>query len=282
MGTAEAAIRVTVLGTQLAALLWMEQDYSWFAEEDRTGWCWSPIPPASPSYIYFSPPPGSSGRALRVSILHSRTVGWGSDSLVLNGVTVFDSTFINNRYVRLWTVREPPLNPGVNTLKIWSRKRSGTSFSTIWSWRSSRPRDRQAALLPGRPPAFTPLRSPGSNREPGPSSQTRPSSPWNSGMELQGHCAHHRGDHADRFKWVVNPGEWKSPEAIQYAQPGRIVGTGLAGDVVVLAPEAFMDVAAALEAVYAARGLTVALASYRRFTMSSIRGSSHQGQSAPL
>lgn len=267
MGTAEAAYQGhPSWGPTSPHLLWMEQDYSWFAEEDRTGWCWSPIPPASPSYIYFSPPPGSSGRALRVSILHSRTVGWGSDSLVLNGVTVFDSTFINNRYVRLWTVREPPLNPGVNTLKIWSRNDQGTSVFNYLELEVESPLEtgRQLFFL-GRPPGLYTIEVPGV--EPG-ARAFLTDSPFEPvellGWEASGGTARITAEIMQTGSmWVVNPGEWKSPEAIQYAQPGRIVGTGLAGDVVVLAPEAFMDVAAALEAVYAARGLTVALASYR-------------------
>lgn len=252
-------------GPTAAHLVWLEQDYTWFVEEDRTGWCWSPIPPSSPSYIYFSPPPGSSGRTMRVSILHPR-IGTGSDSLVLNGVTVVDSTFINNRFVWLWSIDDPPLNQGMNTLKIWSSNTDGPSafnyleleLETLLS------ADRQLFFL-DRPAGSYTLEVPGV--EPG-ARVFMTGSPFNP-VELvnwtlsDGIAAVSISADPSGSAWIVNPGSYLQPESIEYAQPGRIVGTGVEGDVIVLLPEAFMEYAAAIEAVYAARGLRIVPASYR-------------------
>jgi hypothetical protein len=158
----------------------MEQEYTWFAEEPRTGWCWAPIPQGSPSYVHFTPPQGSSGRALRVSILHSRNVGYGGDSLVLNGVTVLDSTFYNNRFMRLWTIREPDLSQGLNTLKIWSWNDEGTSAFNYMELETETPLvpGRQLFFL-GKPEGLYTVNVPGRNPAPESSSRKTRTFRWN-------------------------------------------------------------------------------------------------------
>lgn len=252
-------------GTTAAHLLWLEQDYTWFAEEDRTGWCWSPIPQSSPSYIYFSPPPGSTGRTMRVSILHPQSLT-GSDSLVLNGVTVVDSTFINNRFMRLWCIDDPPLNQGMNTLKIWSSNSEGASAFNYLELELDTPLapDRQLFFL-DRPAGSYTFEVPGV--EPG-ARAFATGSPF-SPVELvnwtvsDGIAGLSITTEPSGSAWIVNPGSYLQPASVEYAQPGRIVGTGVEGDVIVLFPEAFMEYASAIEAIYAARGLTIVPASYR-------------------
>ncbi|MCK7489107.1 MAG: hypothetical protein MZU79_01825 [Anaerotruncus sp.] len=69
----------------------------------------------------------------------------------------------------------------------------------------------------------------------------------------------------------------QTPEAtcsrrLSSARPGRIVGTGLEGDVIVLLPDGLMEYASAIEALYAARGLRSSRRVTGRFTTSSTRG----------
>ncbi len=266
METFDASLRgYPQWGPTTAHLVWLEQDYTWYVEEDRTGWCWSPIPQSSPSYIYFSPPPGSSGRTLRVSIMHTRNTGSGSDSLVLNGVTVVDSTFLNNRFMRLWAIDDPPLNQGMNTLKIWSSNTEGPSafnYLEIELETLLAP-DRQLFFLDRAAGSYT-FEVPGA--EPG-ARAFLTGSPF-SPVELvnwsisDGFARLSIGTEPSGSAWIVNPGSYLQPASIEYAQPGRIVGTGLEGDVIVLFPESLMEFASAIEAVYAARGLTIVPASY--------------------
>ncbi len=253
-------------GPTAVTMSWMEQEYTWFAEEPRTGWCWAPITQGSPSYLHFTPPQGSTGRALRVSILHSRNVGFGGDSLVLNGVTVLDSTFRNNTFMRLWTVPRPVLNQGLNTLKIWSWNDEGTSAFNYLELET------EAPLAPGRrlfflgkPEGWYTVSVPGT--EPG-ARVFLTEDPYRPvelvGWDLAGGTAGisvHAGPQGSF--WVVNPGGWLTPASIGPAQPGRILGTALSGDVILLLPEEMMGYAAALEAVYAFRGLSAATISYR-------------------
>jgi hypothetical protein len=247
-------------------LIWLEQEFTWYVEETRTGWCWSPIPQSSPSYIYFSPPTGSSGRTMRVSIMHTRNTGSGSDSLVLNGVTVVDSTFLNNRFMRLWTIDDPPLNQGMNTLKIWSSNTEGPSAFNYLELELETPvaPDRQLFFLE-RPAGSYTFEVPGV--EPG-ARAFLTSSPFNP-VELvnwtlsDGIAALSINADPSGSAWIVNPGNYLQPESIEYAQPGRIVGTALTGDVIVLFPDGLMEYTSAIEAVYAARGLTIVPASYR-------------------
>lgn len=267
METADASLQgYPQWGSTAAHLVWLEQDFTWYAEEDRTGWCWSPIPQSSPSYIYFSPPPGSSGRTMRVSILHSRGTGFGSDSLVLNGVTVLDSTFLNNRFMRLWTIDDPPLNQGMNTLKIWSSNTEGPSAFNYLELELETPLapDRQLFFLDRPAGSYT---FEVSGVEPGARAFVT-GSPF-SPVELvdwtlsDGVAELSINTDLSGSAWIVNPGSYLQPASIEYAQPGRITGTGLEGDVIVLFPEAFMEYASEIEAVYAARGLTMVPASYR-------------------
>jgi len=266
MGNTDASLQgYPQWGTTAPHLLWLEQEYTWYVEEGRTGWCWSPIPQGSPSYIYFSPPPGSSGRTMRVSIMHPR-IGSGSDSLVLNGVTVVDTTFLINRYTWLWCIDDPPLNQGMNTLKIWSSNTEGSSAFNYLELELETPLapDRQLFFL-GRPAGSYTFEVPGV--EPGARAflTDSPFSPvellnWTLSGGVAGLSID--TDPAGSV-WIVNPGSYLQPASVEYAQPGRIVGTGLEGDVLVLFPESLIEYASAIEAVYAARGLSVFPATYR-------------------
>lgn len=246
-------------------LFWLEQDYSWCVEEDRTGWCWSPIPQGSPSYIYFSPPPGSSGRTMRVSIMHPR-VGSGTDSLVLNGVTLVDTSFVNNRYMWLWTIDDPPLNQGMNSLKIWSSNTEGSSEFNYLELELEVPvsPDRQLFFI-DRPAGEYTFEVPGV--EPG-ARAFMTGSPFTPvelvGWTVSGGVAGLSvSTDPTGSLWIVNPGSYLQPASIEYAQPGRIVGTGQEGGVIVLFPEELAGYAAGIEAVYAARGISIYPATYR-------------------
>jgi hypothetical protein len=267
MDTADASYQgYPSWGPVSATMSWMEQEYTWFAEEPRTGWCWAPIPQGSPSYIHFTPPQGSTGRALRVSILHSRNVGSGGDSLVLNGVTVLDSTFYNNKFMRLWTIPEPDLNQGLNTLKIWSWNEEGTSAFNYLELETNSPLapGRQLFFL-GKPEGFYTVGVPGTETGARAFITDDPYLPVElDGWSLSGGTAEiSLYARPQGSMWVVNPGEWLIPGSIEPAQPGRILGTAVSGDIILLLPEELMGYAAALEAVYASRGLSTAAASYR-------------------
>lgn len=246
-------------------LLWLEQEYTWCEEEDRTGWCWSPVPQSSPSYIYFSPPPGSSGRTMRVSIMHPR-VGSGSDSLVLNGVTVVDTSFVINRFMWLWSIEDPPLVEGMNTLKIWSSNSDGSSAFNYLELELETPLspDRQLFFI-GRPAGDYTFEVPGVMPGARAFMTGSPFSP----VELvnwtisDGVARLSMGADPSGSAWIVNPGSYHQPASISYAQPGRIVGTGQEGDVIVLFPEGLVEYAPAVEAVYSARGLSIFTATYR-------------------
>ncbi len=252
-------------GPTAGDLVWLEQEYSWSANEDRTGWCWAPIPEGSPSYIHFTAPAGSTARSLRLSILHGNT-GYGGDSIVLNDETIIDSTFINNTFIRLWTVSNPPLNPDMNTLRIWSWNDNWVSAFNYLELELESPvtTGRQLFFL-NRPAGTYTIEVPGV--EPGARAflTGSPFVPTElTGWEASGGTARisiTTGQSGSM--WIVNPGEILTPASIEYAQPGRIVGTGLQGDVIVLLPESFMEFSAPIGAFYAARGLTIAAASYR-------------------
>jgi hypothetical protein len=253
-------------GGTASQLVWLEQDYTWFPEEDRTGWCWAPIQPNTPSTIFFTPPSGSTGRALRVSILHDKSFGYASDSIVLNGTAILDTAFVKNRYIYLWSVTDPPLSTGMNTLRIWSKNVHGGSAFNYFELELDAPvgPGRQLFLL-NRTPGFYTLDVPGVLSGARVFQTTAPFNP----VELvdwgfQGGVARLSADvQPGASVWVVNPEDWKTPVSIQPAQPGRIVGSGIQGDVLILVPEHLWEHARGFEAVYGARGFSVAMATYR-------------------
>lgn len=253
-------------GDKAAHLVWLEQEYSWYPEEERTGWCWAPMIENVPSYIYFTPPAGSTGRALRVSILHQRHTGYAGDSLVLNGITVLDTTFVKDRCMYLWTVREPQLNQGMNTLKAWSWNASDGSAFNFFQLELNMPVEtgRQLFTLDSAPGWYT-FEVPGVHQGARVFQTGSPFAP----VELtnwqteNGTAVFSAEVEPGGSLWVVNPDQWKTPFSIEPAQPGRIVGTGLQGDIAVLVPDGMLDDARGLEAVYGARGYSVAMATYR-------------------
>lgn len=251
-------------GDSLQSHVWQEHDYFWVAgQETRTGWVWSQLFKNIPGFFYFSTPSADGSGTVTVSLIPEwRNNGPHSVELEFNDQVVADTTWTGS-YEVIMTVEGLDLDPSMNLLKVtaveepdklyidylaaeYPRRLSYAANRMLW-FAEAVP-GRYGFSLGGAGDRYCLL------------DLTDPLSPVRLEGESSGTMLNVSldVDRASRF-WMESSEGYRTPEFILPAQPGRIMGTGMEGDVAAVVADELMEAAAPLEAIYAARGLSLVM-----------------------
>lgn len=253
-------------GDSLRSNVWQEHDYFWVAgQESRTGWVWSQLFQSIPGYFYFSTPSADGSGTVTVSLIPEwRNSGPHSVQLEFNDQVVADTAWTGS-YEVIMTVEGLDLEPSMNLLKVTAVEEPGKLY--IDYFMADYPRGLSYAAnrmlwftdaVPGR---YGFSLGGGFDRY-CLMDLTDPMTPVRLEGELSGALLNVSldVDPTSRF-WMESREGYKTPEFIIPAQPGRIVGTGMEGDVAAVVADELMEAAGPLEAIYAARGLSLVMVS---------------------
>ncbi len=251
------------VGPSLPHYVWQEREYTWLPHrETRTGWAWTQLFEGVPGFFYFSTPSPEGGGTLAVSLLTDAT-GPHEAVFQLNGSTLAETSWVYTGETEL-VFRDLELDPSVNLLKVTYADGPGQ----VWlnHFQVSYPR----SLDPGRGRLLltNPLVGPHTLRLGGAAEGCRlldltdPCRP----VALDGRLA----DGTLSFSRELVPSsafimarrdDLLFPDTVLADPPGRILGTGVSGDVAVVCADTLMGSAPTIEAIYAARGLSAAVVS---------------------
>ena len=249
------------LGDSLAFTLWQEQDYFWVCgQETRTGWVWTQLFENIPAYFYFSTPSADASGRVSFSLVPENGNG-GPHSVVadLNGTLIADTTWAGGSAV-LMSFDGLELDPSMNLLKITATNTPGKLYldhlMADYPRRLSYAGNRMLRFN-GTVPGRYSLSLGGAGSRWDLLDLTDPLAPARLRGELSGAYLDVSLDlHQSSQLWLEDPQGYMKPDSIVPAQPGRIVGTGMQGDVAVVVADRLMEAAEPLETIYAARGLT--------------------------
>lgn len=234
----------------------------------RTGWLWGFLYSNTPGYFYLSSPFSSSSATVRLGITNSNSVGNANRHVM---ASLDDDVFIDSIYRstknHVITADNVFVPAGGGLMKIWDDY-DGTSYL-----------DYAEFLIPvdlstsaGYPVFLTDIPSELISLAIGPVSPAHSiydvSDPFSvvelSDWTLSGEQALLSAEFADAVATVqvVSPLSFKSVQSIASAQPGRVLGSAAAADVLITLPEEFLEHVPVIEALYSSRGLSVCAATY--------------------
>ncbi|MCD4702456.1 MAG: hypothetical protein K8S24_11425 [Candidatus Aegiribacteria sp.] len=254
-------------GNSLLHTIWQEQEYAWIAgQEKRTGWVWTQLYEGMPSYFYFSTLSAVGNGNLTLSI----TPGYRSNGphrivLDLHGTMIMDTTWSGDRELLL-NINDLELDLSMNLLKLTAVEEPGMLYFNYFNIEYPRGLSyaanrmlRVTAPVPGR----YNFSLGGAANEFGLLDLTNPAVPVRLEGQLSGTDLDVALDvqHNSQF-WLSAGGEnYLSPDSIRVSEPGRIIGSGIQGDVVVVVADQLTAAAEPIETIYAGRGLSVVLVS---------------------
>ncbi|OPX29423.1 MAG: hypothetical protein B1H09_06400 [Gemmatimonadaceae bacterium 4484_173] len=248
-----------------------EQEVFWEFCENRTGWVWDYLGGDFAAYFYLSIPHSSDNATVRLSIVNGGVPSQTHEvQAELEDVVILDTLArdtVGNSRMEYFTLRNIDVKQGGNLLEVWCDYPGGSYFNYA------------EILLPvslsesaGYPVAvsgYTPgLHSMHIGSVSPDCRIYNISDPFNpvslTDWTLSGNEAHLsttvEGETAVFL--TVEPENFLSPEYIEPAQPGRLLGASVPADVIVTVPEDLAGGLSVLEAVYEARGLSVFTVTY--------------------
>lgn len=245
--------------------LGFEEEIFWEFVEDRTGWVWTFLNGEFPSYFYLSSPFASDLGTVRLSVINE-TASYHRVWAELEGDLFLDT--VDTGKVQVFSVDSVPLQQGGNILEVWNDHSAGSylNYAEILLPVDLSVSAGYQVAVSGYAPGNHSLRI-------GPVYDgshifniSDPFQPielteWNlDGTEAQMSLTIQGS--ITTFM-AVNSSHYLSVQSIESAQPGRILGASSPADVIITVPESMIEGLTILESLYAARGLSVFIATYR-------------------
>ncbi len=249
-------------GDSLLHNLWQEQDYVWVAGcEESTGWVWSMLYENIPGYFYFSSSSVDGDGRLVISL--TSTSHYGHDvSIQLNGDLIADTSWYGKTEFLL-TLEELTFDPSMNLLKVTALNDPGTvqfncfqaDYPRRLSYAAGRllrftdiVQGRYTFSLGGAADSYSLLDV--SN----PFATKRLRGRMNGGL-LSVSLEIESGSEL----WLTGTDGYLSPDSLLPAEPGRIIGTGIQGDIAVVVANELLEAAEPIETIYGMRGLSTVM-----------------------
>ena len=248
-------------GGSLTHHIWQEYEYLWEPEENtETGWVWSMLFENIPGYFYFSTPsPDGSGDM--VVTLSSTDSGAHRTQFQLNNDTVADTIWSGRTSIDIM-LSDLDFQASMNLLKITSRDSPGKVY--INSFYASYPRlltyaaDRFLRFT--EDPSRFSLNLGGAASGHALMDVTDPFNVRRLSGDLSGNVLSVSLDlTGETVLWLQGNALPRAPDSIASASPGRIIGTGLEGDVVIVVADELLEDAMPLDLIYAGRGRSTAM-----------------------
>ena len=254
-------------GDSLQYRIWQEQEYAWVAgQEKRTGWVWTQLFKDVPSYLYFSTLSSDGNGSLTLSLVPEfLNNGPHHVEFNLNGSVILDTLWTGIAEVTL-NISDLEFDPSMNLLKVTVLDDPGAIylnyFMVEYPRRLSYAANRMLRFA-GASTARYNFSFGGALSEFGLFDLTNPALPLRLEGQLSGEDLDVALDlqHDSQFWLCAGAETYLSPDSIRVSQPGRIIGTGISGDVVIVVADQLMEAAQPLETMYAGRGLSVAIVS---------------------
>ncbi|NOQ21479.1 MAG: T9SS type A sorting domain-containing protein [Candidatus Aegiribacteria sp.] len=254
-------------GDNLLHRIWQEQEYMWVAgQEKRTGWVWTQLFENMPSYFYFSTLSMDGYGSLTLSIIpKSRNSGPHRIEIDLNGSVIEDTLWTGSREVIL-NISDLDFDPSMNLLKVTALEEPVAIYLNYFKVEYPRKLSYAANRMLRFPFVFSASYNftfGGALGEFGLLDLTNPALP----VRLEGHLS--GADlgvaldlrHNSQFWLSAGASSYLSPDSITVSEPGRIIGLGIEGNVVIVVADQLMEAAEPLETMYAARGLSSVIVS---------------------
>jgi len=245
-------------GSSLVHNLWQEHEFLWLPDEEiETGWVWSMLFENIPGYFYFSTPSLDGTGDLLIS-LASPTSGDHRTQFHLNNELISDTIWSGSTTIDI-LLEELDFKTSMNLLKITTSDDPGSVY--INSLCASYPR--QLSYAADRPLSFTheasryTLQVGGAVSEEALLDVTDPFNVQRFSGTLSGSDLSTSLDiSAGTVLWLQGSASPKAPDSIVTASPGRIIGTGMEGDVAIIVADELLQEAMPLEVIYGQRGLS--------------------------
>ena len=246
-------------GDSLPHSLWQEQDYIWVGGyEKSTGWVWSMLYENIPGYFYFSSSSVDGDGRLVISLI-STSYGDHNISIQLNGDLVADTSWFGTGE-RIFTFEGLTLDPSMNLLKVTALNDPGTVYFNYFQ--ADYPR--RLSYAAGRLLRFIDIAQGRYNFSLGGAADSYSlldvSNPF-AIKRLKGSIAGgllnvslEVGPGSEL--WLTGTDEYLSPDSLLPAEPGRITGTGIQGDIAFVVADELLEAVEPLETIYGMRGLS--------------------------
>ncbi|MEN8208358.1 MAG: C25 family cysteine peptidase [Candidatus Fermentibacteria bacterium] len=254
-------------GDTLVHRIWQEQEYAWVAgQEKQTGWVWTQLFKGIPSYFYFSTLSADGHGSLTLSIIPGfLNSGPHRVEFSLNGSVIEDTLWTGTSEILL-DISDLEFDPSMNLLKVTALDEPGSLYLNYFKVEYPRRLSYAANRMLRFNYAFSARYNftfGGALNEFGLLDLTDPDIPVRLEGQLSGADLNVALDLQHNTQLWLSSGAsgYLSPDSISVSQPGRIVGTGIQCDVVVVVADQVMQAAEPLEVMYADRGLSAALVS---------------------
>jgi hypothetical protein len=249
-----------------------EQDILSNYEESRTGWIWNFLYENLASYFFLSTPFSSDIATVRLSLVNDGGSGrYHTVKAELEGTVILDSLardIEGDLQMEFFTIENVQIQEGGNLLKMWCDYPYGSNFNYA---EILMPVDLSVSagyqiVVQDVTPGIYSLEfgsvSSGSTIY----DISDPVHPIElTQWELAGSEALlslNIQNEVSTFM-AVNSGHYFSVQSIEPAQPGRLLGASSPADVIVTVPESMKPAVSILESLYAARGLSLFIVTYR-------------------
>lgn len=251
-------------GDSLRYDIWQEQDYLWVGGQDSlTGWVWTQLFEGIPSYFYFSTPSADGSGSVRfLMVPETGNNGPHEMTAELNGDVIGDT---------VWTTDDPreflfdglDLDPSMNLLKVTVDESPGKLYLDYMMADYSRRLDYAASRMlsfAGAVPGRYTLSLGGALSSSSLLDLSDPGNPVRIRGQLSGALLETSMDiDRSRCLWLEGEEGYRVPDSITSAEPGRIMGSVVEGEVAIVVADQLMEAAQPLETIYAGRGRTAAV-----------------------
>lgn len=251
-------------GDSLRYDIWQEQDYLWVGGQDTlTGWVWTQLFEGIPGFFYFSTPSADAGGRVRFMIIpESRNDGPHEMTTELNGYVIGDTVWTSDDPVE-FLFDDLDLDPSMNLLKVTVNESPGKLYldymMSDYPRRLSYAANRMMCFAGAVPGSYT-LSLGGALSSSSLLDLTDPVNPVRIRGQLSGALLETSLEISSRACfWLEGEGGYRTPDSITAAEPGRIIGAGIEGEVAIVVADPLMEAALPLETIYAGRGLTAAV-----------------------
>ncbi len=242
-----------------------EQEVFWNYVENRTGWLWGFLSAEFASYFYLSSPFDSESATLRLCLVN-KSLNNHHVTAELENVLVLDT--IGSLRNEVFAVDGVSVKQGGNILKVWNNSSDVSYFNYAEILLPV-----NLAISAGYRITLSGYASGVHSLRFGPASQESRiydvSDPFDpvelTGWTLDGSEAMLSTvlQEKNAAFIAVNPYHYLSSQLIESAQPGRILGASVPADVIITVPQSMASGLSVLESVYAARGLSTFIVTYR-------------------
>ncbi len=254
-------------GNSLLHNIWQEQEYFWLAgQEERTGWAWTQLYEGMPSYFYFSTLSAFGNGNLILSLVPEiRGAGPHRIMLDLQGDVIADTTWSGDDEIIL-NIGDLEFDPSMNLLKVTAVDEPDAIYFNYFMIEYPRGLTYAANRMLRLNNAFSGRYNftfGGALSEFGLLDLTNPAVP----VRLEGQISGTDLDvaldlqHNSQFWLSAGDESYLSPDSIRVSEPGRIIGSGIEGDVVVIVADQLINAAEPIKTLYADRGLSAVLVS---------------------